>query len=235
MKNAFIGPATTAVGKGMNLRSKPMLDGVTSGAIEARGLDPELAAKLGICVKRGTISFKYRSQGRELFRKKRAPEKKFWIEPSGQPLAFWNLESIESLPESPDEPLIITEGEFDALALVQAGFSYVISVPNGGVKSRTEGSLPITEDKRFSYLWDIEGNDLIPEVKQFDRIVLFTDGDETGLVLRDELAMRIGKVKCAFVVYPEELGKTKDANEVLQRYGVSTLQRMVSEAKPIRS
>src|SRR4051794_3623047 len=57
------------------------------------------------------------------------PEKAFVTNP-GAKLTFWNLDTV--LRANPDA-VYITEGEFDVLALVEAGISpgQVLSVPNG--------------------------------------------------------------------------------------------------------
>lgn len=201
-------------------------------AFSDRSLDFSLAEKLGATYSSGKFRFDYRKGGKSLFRKIRTEDKQFWIEPSGAKLQFWGLDEVPVLPERPAEPLVITEGEFDRIAVLQACGGYVLSVPNGAVARRTEGTVLVTQDTGFSYLW---GRDelLIPEVAQFDRVILFTDADEPGTVLRDELAMRIGESRCWHIPYPENT-TSKDANDILRRWGPETLQRALAAAKPMR-
>lgn len=198
-------------------------------AFESRGLDPEMAAKLGATYRNGRYLFDYMKDGALLFRKVRTEDKNFWLEPKGKPLQFWGLDEVPLLPSRPEEPLVITEGEFDRIAVTQAAGGYVLSVPNGGDGKRTTEEVAIAEDSRFSYLWS-DGK-IIPQVEQFNKIILFTDDDETGLILRDELALRIGESRCWYVTYPEGC---KDANDVLKEYGAETLRMMVRRAKPMQ-
>lgn len=196
---------------------------------QERGLDPEIASRLGAKFSNGRFSFDYTKNGEFWARKIRTPDKKFWFEPSGQKLQFWGLEGVPVLPSRPSEPLVITEGEFDRIAVIQSCGGYALSVPNGGNAKKSEGEILISEDSSFAYLW--ENEKLIPEVEQFDKVILFTDDDSVGVTLRDELALRIGPSRCWFVTYPHGC---KDANEVLKAHGEKGIQKMVLGAKPIR-
>jgi twinkle protein len=206
-----------------------MLSGADERAFGDRGLDLELAIQLGAKFEAGKFLFDYRKGGALLFRKVRTQDKKFWIEPSGAPLQFWGLEEVPVLPSRPSEPLVITEGEFDRIAVLQSCGGYALSVPNGAAGRRSEGDIVIAEDKRFSYLWQDEK--LIPEVEQFDRVILATDQDEPGTILRDELAIRIGETRCWYVTYPQGC---KDTNDVLKAHGPAAVQELLAGAKPIR-
>jgi twinkle protein len=207
-----------------------MLHQPETNPFEARGLDIEIADKLGARFQRGRFIFEYRNRGELLSRKIRTPDKKFWFEPSGAPLQLWNLDQLRDLPCRPAEPLVITEGEFDAIAVVQSWGGYAVSVPNGASDKKSEPGVLVTEDSAYRYLW---GPDLrlIEEIEQFDKIILCTDNDDKGLRLRDELAIRIGEARCWFVTYP---GGSKDANDVLKLHGAGALRKMISEAKPLR-
>lgn len=206
-----------------------MLAGSDEKAFADRGLDLEVATTLGARFQNGKFQFDYTLDGELQFRKIRTPDKRFFIEPSGQKLQLWNLDAVRGLPSRPSEPLVICEGEFDAIAITQACGGYVLSVPNGAAGSKSEGDIVISEDKRFSYLWNDEK--LIGEIDQFDKVILATDNDDPGSILRDELALRIGETRCWFVSYPEHC---KDCNDVLQRYGAETLRMVIARAKPLR-
>jgi twinkle protein len=206
-----------------------MLSDPAETAFGNRGLDLEVATRLGAKFSNGKFSFAYTESGKHLFTKMRTPSKEFWIDPKGSRLQFWNLDAVRGLPSRPDEPLVITEGEFDCIAVSQACGGYVISVPNGIAGNRTESNIAIADDARFAYMWANER--LIPELAQFDKIILAVDSDEPGQILRDELSLRIGDAKCWHVVYP---GGCKDANDVLLKYGAETLRKLVQAAKPIR-
>jgi twinkle protein len=206
-----------------------MLKSADTEAFEVRGLDPEIADKMGARFQNGRFTFDYLKDGAFQFRKVRTPAKEFWIDPKGAALRFWNLDQVPVLPYRPSEPLVICEGEFDAIALVQCVGGYVLSVPNGVAGKRSEGEIVIAEDNRFAYLWQDEK--LIPQVEQFDKVILCTDGDQPGQILRDKLALRIGETRCWYVTYPAGM---KDANDVLKTFGEQGVRDLVGRARPMR-
>jgi twinkle protein len=202
-------------------------------AFEARNLDEEMAVRMGATHTGQQWAFEYRLDGEFRYRKVRRVSDGGWqIEPSGQQknLLLWNLDVIRDLSERPNQPLVITEGEFDAIAVAQACGGYVVSVPNGSSGKQTEGEIKIAEDYAYCYLWSKDLK-LIPELEQFDKVILATDGDEKGQILRDELAMRIGPTRCWFVEYPEGC---KDANDVLMHYDEATLRKVIAGAQPMQ-
>lgn len=206
-----------------------MLTSADIEKFEERHLDPEIAERLGAKFSNGRFIFDYRRDGASISRKIRTVDKQFFFEPKGQKLQFWGLDEVPVLPHRPDEPLVITEGEFDRIAVVQSAGGYVLSVPNGVAGKRSEGEILIAEDNRFAYLWENER--VIPQVEQFDKVILCTDGDEAGLILRDELALRIGETRCWYVTYPDGL---KDANDVLKAFGEQGVRELLSGARPMR-
>jgi twinkle protein len=207
----------------------------TRGPFERRGLDPDIALAHGARFQSGAFRFDYRApDGTLLFQKHRTEDKsKHWIEPKGARLRLQGLEEVPLFERKSDAALIITEGEFDRLSFLQVLADdlghYVVSVPNGVAGKRSEGTIVIAEDNRFAYLW--EGERLEPRVEQFDRIILATDGDEAGMLLRDELALRIGPARCWWLPFPAE---HKDGNAVLQKWGPEGIRRILKAAKPIR-
>jgi twinkle protein len=140
---------------------------------------------------------------------------------------LWNFDSLNEA-SGKGQTLIITEGEFDALSWMTAGASYVVSVPNGAPGQPGQGDIDPRTDKQFGYLW--RDGKLIAELDKFERIILSTDGDSAGLVLRDELALRLGRPRCWHVTYPEG---TKDANDVLPTRGLDAMAALLNGARPI--
>ena len=136
--------------------------------------------------------------------KYRALPKEFKMH-SGAELIFYNQDAIQK-----NEELIITEGEFDALAFIECGYDNVISVPNGA------GSKLEYLDTYYS---------LFDGVK---KIYLATDQDTKGIELRDELARRLGVERCYLVNFKD----CKDANEYLVEYG-SEFHNLLKDAIPI--
>jgi hypothetical protein len=120
------------------------------------------------------ISVKYRS----IFRKKPGG---FSRQP-GMATALWNTETI-----SPFDPAMVCEGEFDAMALEQAGFR-AVSVPSAGAK-------------------------LTPEMKdklmQASLVILAGDTDAAGTASVDKLWKELPE-RCFKLTWP---GGMKDANQ----------------------
>jgi hypothetical protein len=207
-----------------------MLKHSDTAAFEARGLDAEVADRLNCRFENGKFVFEYRSMDALSFRKIRTQDKHFWIEPAGSPLHLWNIDSLRGLGSRPQSALTLTEGEFDSIAVYQACGGFVASVPNGANGQKSEGAIRPNQDNGFQYLWG-PGGKLLPELEQFDKIILATDADEKGFLLRDELAIRLGEARCWFVEYPD---KCKDANDTLREYGAETLAKVIANAKPMR-
>jgi twinkle protein len=150
----------------------------------------------------------------------RGPEKSFTMEKDAE-LIFYNLESIEG-----EDTCIIVEGEMDALTLHECKIYNVVSVPNGASKG----------NQKLEYLdncWEY--------FEKMKKVIIATDGDEAGLMLREELARRIGKDKCWIIDYPEEAIVTdiksnvvrpcKDANEVLVHKSAMDVVMMIENAR----
>src|SRR6185503_14623692 len=91
----------------------------------------------------------------------------------GSPRALWNEDCLRDVTLA-SEPLIVTEGELDALAAIQAGFPRAVSVPDGA------GS-------NLDFL-----GELWPLLKDSSHVILAGDGDEPGQKLDAELARRFG-------------------------------------------
>jgi len=143
---------------------------------------------------------------------------------------------------------IITEGEWDALAVYESGFSNdyppmpdkngeviehelgrwgILSVPNGASKG----------SQKLDYLDNC--SEWISEIEEF---VIATDGDEAGSNLREELIRRLGVEKCRFVAYPNDKvidggngikRPCKDLNEVLLAFGKEKVQEVILNSNSI--
>jgi twinkle protein len=197
---------------------------------EARGLSIEKAAELGASHRSGKFVFEYRNASGELLsRKIRTQDKDFWFEPKGVPLVLWGIDRLRDLGSSVNEPLVFTEGEFDAIAVAQCAPVHVVSVPNGADGKVSHGTIVQKHDTGFRYLWG-EDYRLLPEIAQFKKIILAVDNDERGEILRDELAVRLGRSRCWFVTYPDGC---KDANDVLKKHGAKVLGRVIGDAMPM--
>lgn len=150
------------------------------------------------------ISFNYFDRGDFINYKYRTIDKRFSLLFKGE-LIPYNIDSLIGKPVC-----YITEGEFDALTLIQCGYLETISVPNGA-------------QKNLSWL------DRFVETHFEDkkRIVLALDSDEKGIMLRNELIRRLDSERCQLVKWKADC---KDANEVLMRYGEDAVRECIEAA-----
>ena len=184
--------------------------------LEERGLDLEVAIRYGLYSDRQSpdgrdLVIPYCRDGKVINHKYRGPQKAF-RQDAGAPRSFWNEDCLRD-PTLATEPLIVTEGELDALAGIQAGFLRTVSVPDGAGSNL-----------------DFAGTDVLwPLLKDAKYVILAGDGDEPGRKLNAELARRFGAARCAWVVYPEG---AKDLNDILQAKGVAGVKAAILGAKP---
>lgn len=114
------------------------------------------------------------------------------------------------------KPLVICEGQIDAMSLYEAGVRNVVSVPCG------------CDDTRWIGLcWDW--------LDRFNEIIVFGDNDAPGQKMVREVTKRLGETRCKIVEnYPEHDGHVcKDANEILYWFGGFELIDMVDSANEI--
>jgi len=144
----------------------------------------------------------------------------------GSPVSMWGMERVEVEGFDGEEPLplIICEGEFDALTLNDCGIMNAVSVPNGAPNKAGDGKVDPKHDKGFSFLW--EGRDVIGAA---GKIIICADADGPGEALAEEIARRVGRVNCWTVTYPEDC---KDINDVLMRHGVDAVHECIATIRP---
>lgn len=205
-------------------------------ALEARGLDVELASRMGLdAIARDggeALVIPFRRDGEIVRRKYRSlgPEKKFWADKGGV-RCCWNEDVLRD-DSLLSQPLIITEGELDALTAIQAGFPRAISVPDGAPQEASEAP---EDAKAYAWIQDIKPYLSVDRVKE---IILAVDGDGPGAALLQDLSVLLGRFRCKFLTYPkardpEARGRErlKDLNEVLQDYGAKGVVETVSRAQ----
>jgi twinkle protein len=195
--------------------------------LKSRGISPETAKHFGLFgsdkffsrlnKQVAAIGFPYYRDGKLTAAKYRAIESKDFTQDAGGAQDFFGLDHVD-----PTKPLIIVEGEIDALTAYEAGIGNVVSVPSGAPMKVTNGRIDPSEDKKFSFVWN--SNDLIKEVPY---VVIATDSDTAGQALAEELARRIGKAKCRLVDI-----ELKDFNEVFLAEGEDAVQALIDTARP---
>lgn len=190
--------------------------GITRDTIDAFGISSDIE---------GNIVFRFFFDGVDVYHKYRKPHKpatadeikrKEWQFSGAKPILY-NMDNVVF-----SQPLVITEGQCDALALYEAGITNVVSVPSG------------CDNLEFVTLcWDW--------LEKFSTIILFGDNDIPGRKMVETLIKRLGEYRVLVVRdYPEVPNSSpivycKDANEILLRYGESKLLEMVDNAEEIQT
>jgi twinkle protein len=151
------------------------------------------------------ICFQYFNNDVLINNKYRSATKEFSLE-AGAEIIPYNVDCLNLEVKY----LIIVEGEIDCLSWIEKGFNSVISVPNGASNNVT-------------YL-----DEFIDKILSKEKIIIATDADTKGFVLRDSLISRIGAEKCFNIDYKG----VKDTNEYLIKH--NELQTLFNSAKPIQ-
>lgn len=170
----------------------------------------------------GAIAFPYRRGGEVVNVKYRTSDKRFKQE-KGAEKVFYGIDHIAGCKD-----VIIVEGEMDVLSLREAGFSNVLSVPDGAPQQVRDGEIDPDEDAKFEYVWNCRD-----ELASVEKIILATDADAPGRALAEELARRLGRERCWRVDWPTANdAQRKDANEVLVGDGADVLRECIASARP---
>ena len=138
---------------------------------------------------------------------------------------------LENLPEDmSDTTLVVCEGELDCLSIAQALSATdtesdaevaVVSVPNGAPAKFVRND----DGTKFNYLW--EGRKIL---ESCSKVILATDHDGPGDILKQEIGRRVGLGKCWEVQFSTDL---KDANAVLCAEGPERLREIIEAATPM--
>ena len=212
--------------------------------LEARGLDVEVALRYGVSShqpagagealafaypRAGEVRCKYRTLDRD------KAKVRHWQDAGGVQGAF--NEAVLQDDALVGQPLIITEGEFDALAALQCGFLRTISVPGGAPPPAKDKADPERLDRAARYEWLTELKPLMRR-ERVETFIIASDGDANGAQLLEDLSILLGRVSCRYLTYPKARdpaarGRThlKDLNEVLEDYGERGVRETVERAK----
>ena len=179
--------------------------------LKLRGFSRETWERRGVGEYGGAIAMPYYENGEVVYMKFRNPEKyvggghKSWREEGGKPI-LWGMELCDK-----ENPLVIVEGEMDALALDECGIKNVLSVPSGAS--------------------DLGWLDLCAEfLSQYDTVIFWGDNDPGGKNMVEKCVARLGVNKCMLVDAPPDV---KDANECLHKHGKEITASFVEMAKPV--
>jgi len=183
-----------------------------------RGISKETLDKRGVKQdSQGNIVFEFRDEHGQLLLVKYRPSRKLsdskkeiktWCQKGKDTtLLLFGMDKIDI-----SKPLLITEGECDALVCIEAGYSNTVSIPLGA------GNHGWIEEN-----WDW--------LEQFEKIIIWADNDGPGDKMRSEVVPRLGEYRTSLVrsIY-------KDANVQLFKEGKESILKSIetSEGIPIK-
>lgn len=165
------------------------------------------------------IVFPYIFDGKVVNRKYRSPNKQLAQEKD--PLhTLFNVDSVVD-----HDYVVWVEGETDCMAVYESGWKQVVSLKDGAPAEARADDDPRREfDRRYEAMRTHAG--LLGKIQ---KIYLAGDMDEPGLILREELARRLGRNRCWIVQWPNG---HKDAGEVLKAEGIDVVNECISRARP---
>lgn len=162
--------------------------------------------------KKGDIAFEYYDLYKQLLTVKYRPARKI---KKGE-LKAWCQANADTSPIlygmhqiDVSKPLLITEGEIDRLASIEAGFKNTVSVPFGA-----------NSYSWIEYNWDF--------LEQFEKIIIWADNDEPGRKMVETIIPRLGSWRCY-----EAKGIEKDINLELFKFGAEHVLQIIENAKEL--
>jgi len=154
--------------------------------LQTRGISAETAQRMKLFasekwfMKLGkaapAIGFPYYRKGALVAAKYRAIEEKDFTQDAGGAHDFFGIDQVQ-----PSKPIIIVEGEIDALTGMECGLENVVSVPSGAPIKVADGKVMASEDKKFSFVWNA-----FEVLEKAPYIVIATDTDGPGQALAEE-------------------------------------------------
>ena len=155
-----------------------------------------------------SVCFEYRNElGEHLCNKYRFTSKnanpKMKFEEGTNVNTLFNMDKVNI-----SEPLLITEGEFDCLSAIEAGFKNAVSIPSG-VNSTNQW---ITSNWTF--------------IEQFEEIIIWFDNDEAGIKGARDVFNRLPNSSVKIV----RCEVANDINELLHKYGKLAVLKQIEKA-----
>ncbi len=186
---------------------------------QVRGLDAELLDRLGVKARGNMVGVPYVRRGRHYGWKRRTIEKRFWFEPSDVEHFLWNRDILDD-DTLADQPIIITEGEFDALSVMQAGHVRVVSIPDGWTDGMEGG-----DGAKMRPLIEAEG-----ALRNSPCVIVAGDNDSTGASFLRAVGGLLEGHPVRYVEWPDDC---KDANDVLRKLGEAEIVTRINSAKTL--
>ena len=174
--------------------------------IVSRGISLETAQNFNLCHKKGWIGIPSFRNGKCIVIKWRSlpPAKKSFLrEPSGAESMLYNEDALSL----PNKEIIVTEGEIDALTLLDRGIRNVVSVPNGASSIDP---------------------DWVKRLRKKKKVYLAFDPDRAGQSGSETLAALVGEGRCFRVSLPEG----EDPNEYFKKHSIEDFNKLLDGAEP---
>jgi twinkle protein len=190
--------------------------------LDNRKISQATAETFKLFTKDQKLCFPYYLDGDIVNIKSRTKDKRF-LQEKNATKCLYNIDMLKKHWESVGtKSVIFVEGEMDVLALYEAGYKNVVSLPDGAPQTAKFHK----DDKRFKAF---EHSKWIFDA---DEVIVATDADENGKALRLELIHRFGKDICKVVNFPRiDDWQCKDANECLIHYDTQILQECIQYAE----
>lgn len=183
---------------------------------EVRKLDGALLAHMGVKAtdhpQMGrALAFPYLKDGEAYAAKFRTVDKQ-WRSSKGKTRGLYNADGLST---DTDQPVVITEGEIDALTVMQAGFIRAVSLPDGWTEqgNKTEALVEVADALRNS-----------------PYVIVAGDCDKAGESLPRAVANILRGHDVRSVEWPEGC---KDANDLLMLMGEGAVAECLNRARRI--
>ena len=173
--------------------------------LDLRCISKEIYSQHNVKEKNGNIAFEYYHHGELVLIKYRtaSKDKRYWQDGGGKPV-LWGIDDINT-----EKPLVICEGELDKLAIHEAGYDNVVSVPFG------TNNLDWVE-----LCWD--------DLEDCEDIVIWADNDKAGKEMEEKVSKRLGKHRCRIVDVDYN-----DANLMLFKEDKKEILKAIEDAEKI--
>ena len=214
-------PVFTAGGAASRMTASEWLENV-------RALDLDMIARYGVKAGKGkngveAVALPYRRNGELVAHKVRrvgdratiaaAGLEPFWWSGSGGGQMLFNADALDDTTMAA-QPIIVTEGEFDCLSVVQSGFPRCVSISDGWSGQGGAKAKPLVDAEA--------------KLRKSPCVIVAGDNDPTGRLFVRAMWNIVEGHPVRYVEWPEGC---KDANETLAKYGEGEVARCINAAK----
>lgn len=197
-------------------KDKPKTHDSVTGQVEQyiklRGISCKTLEYADVKSDKGNVVFQYFDEnGTHISNKYRPARKvgkddlKMWFQSNTNCNTLYNMQMIDVA-----QPLVVCEGEFDCLSLIESGYKNVVSVPTGA-----------SSEEWIDSCWEW--------ITQFEEVIIWFDNDKAGIDGARKVAARLPN-NLVKVVHSD---KGKDINEILHRHGDKSVLDELSKAKEV--